>query len=63
MSAAYRAKAKEHGRVAIAQPQLDDIHGAPPLDIQDTIVKFLLTSVQRRVSKVQDFYVFSGGRM
>jgi hypothetical protein len=38
--------------VVITHPQLDDIHGAPSLDIKDTIVKGLSTFLPRKVSKV-----------
>ena len=39
--------------VAIAHPQLDNIRGAPSLNIKDTIVKLLSTFLPRRVSKAQ----------
>src|SRR4029453_3364087 len=36
--------------VAIARPELDGIHGAPPLEAKDTMVWLLSTFPQRRFS-------------
>jgi hypothetical protein len=40
-------------RGAIARPQLDGLHGAPPLDAQDTILRRLSTFPQRSYHEIR----------